>query len=66
MMRLLSLNDFSALNTAGADIAAADRSIDIDFDSLQIRKEATKAFSDDLGTRTTGSFDLTASFIFIS
>lgn len=56
--------NFSALNTAGADIGATDSSAEINLDPLKIGKKAAQSFTDDLGTGTTFSFDHTASFIF--
>ena len=65
-MNNLGFNNFAGLNTAGADQTSFDCSVLNDFDFLEVRKEATQAFSDDLRTSTAFSLDHTASFIFIA
>ena len=65
-MKKLSFDDFAGLNTARANRLTLHGAFDVDFDRLKIGEKSTKGFSDDLGTRAAGSFDLSASFIFNS
>ena len=60
----LGFDDPSALDAAGADHFARDSALNVDFDTLKVGGETTQRFADDLGTGTTSTFDLTASFVF--
>ena len=64
--KLCSLDNFSCLEAFHADIDPLDGPFDHDLDLLQIGTEGAKRFTDDLGTRTAGPLDLTASFIMLA
>ena len=66
MINLLGFGDFTGFKTFGADVDPFNGSLEGDLDPLQIRTEHSETFTDNLGTRTAGSFDLTASFIMLA
>ena len=59
-------SDFFAGNTTGADISTLDCSIEINFDSLEIREKASQGLADNLGSGPAGPFDLSTSFVFVA
>ena len=62
----LGFCDFAGLDAARADERTLDRAFELDLDALQVGIKAAQGFPDDLGTGTAGSFDRTASFVFVS
>ena len=62
----LSLRDFAGLKAAGADEDTFNGTSKKGFDSLQVGAEFAQGFTDNFRTGTTGSFNLTAPFIFIT
>lgn len=56
--------DLACGDATDADIHPPDGPVLIDLDVLKVGEETAQRFTDDLGTRTAGPFDLTSSFIF--
>jgi hypothetical protein len=53
------------LDAACTNIGPSDRSVIVDFKSLEVRKESAQGFADNLGTGSAFSFDHTASFVLV-
>jgi len=66
MFGLLSFNDLSRFDAGRANVGPFDDAVQLDLHALKVRIEAAQHFTNDLGTSTAGTLDLSASFIFIA
>lgn len=62
----LGLNDFALLDATDTHLSASNRSVDIDLDTLKVGIKTAECLSENFGTSTTGSFNLTAALVFIT